>query len=76
MILIFALAGTFTATLAGISALIMGQSWWMGLASYLTVGMLTVGIIAIFTALSVKVVGRKGDIPHPEARHDFNRAIT
>ena len=63
MILVFALAGTFTATIAGVGALLMGQSWWMGLASYLAAGMLTVFILAVFTAISLKVAGRKTDAP-------------
>ena len=63
MILVFALAGTFTATLAGVGALLMGQSWWMGLASYMAAGMLTVLILAVFTAISLKIAGRRTDTP-------------
>ena len=61
MILVFALAGTFTATLAGVTALIMGQSWWIGLASYIASGMLTVFILVIFTTISLKGTARKTD---------------
>ena len=65
MILVFALAGTFTATIAGVTALITGHSWWMGLASYAVVGMLTVFIIAVFMAFAAKAGARKGDAPTP-----------
>jgi hypothetical protein len=61
MIFVFALAGTFTATIAGVTALIMGQSWWVGLASYITAGMLTVFILAVFTSLALKANPRKVD---------------
>ena len=61
MILVFALAGTFTATLAGVAALIMGQSWWIGLASYIASGMLTVFVLVIFTTFTLKGTSRKTD---------------
>ena len=61
MILVFALAGSFTATIAGVTALIMGQSWWIGLVSYIGAGMLTVLILAAFTAFTVKTKTRKPD---------------
>lgn len=61
MILVFALAGTFTATIAGVTALVMGQPWWIGLASYVTAGMLTVLLLAVFTAFALKVTGRKAE---------------
>lgn len=67
MILVFALAGTFTATIAGVTALIMGQSWWVGLASYIAAGMLTVLILAVFTAVTLKVAARKTDMSAPGA---------
>lgn len=54
MILVFALAGSFTAIIAGVTALIMGQSWWVGLVSYITVGMLTVSVLATFAAFAIK----------------------
>lgn len=59
MILVFALAGTFTATIAGVTALIMGQPWWIGLASYIAAGMLTVFVLAIFAALTMKITARR-----------------
>lgn len=59
MILFFALAGTFTATLAGVSALVMGQPWWIGLASYIAAGMLTVGVLAAFAAFTFKASPHK-----------------
>lgn len=59
MILVFALAGTFTATIAGVTALIMGQPWWIGLASYIAAGMLTVFVLAIFAALTMKITTRR-----------------
>lgn len=68
MILVFALAGTFTATIAGVTALITGHSWWVGLASYISAGMLTVFILAVFTAFAVKAGTRKGDAPKLRAR--------
>lgn len=61
MILVFALAGTFTATIAGVTALIMGQSWWIGLISYIGAGMLTISILAVFSALAVKAGPRRAD---------------
>lgn len=61
MILVFALAGTFSATIAGVTALIMGQSWWIGLASYIAAGMLTVFILAVFMSLALKAKPRKAD---------------
>lgn len=63
MILVFALAGTFTATIAGVTALVMGHPWWVGLASYVGAGMLTVGILAVFAAFAVKSTQRKTDAP-------------
>ena len=63
MILIFALTGTFTATIAGVTVLIMGQPWWMGLASYIAAGMITVSISAVFTALSLKSSMRTSEVP-------------
>lgn len=68
MILVFALAGTFTATLAGITALILGQPWWIGLASYICTGMLTVLVLAIFTAFALKMTSRKADTASLSAR--------
>ena len=65
MILVFALAGTFTATIAGVTALIMGQPWWIGLASYVAAGMLTVSILAVFAAFSLQTSARK---PEPALR--------
>lgn len=62
MILVFALAGTFTATIAGITALIMGQPWWIGLASYIGVGMLTVFVLAVFAAFALKTAPRKTEV--------------
>ena len=62
MILVFALAGTFTATIAGITALIMGQPWWIGLASYISVGMLTVFVLAVFAALVLKTAPRTTEV--------------
>ena len=67
MILVFALTGTFTATIAGVTALIMGQSWWIGLASYIGVGMLTVSILAVFAALAMKTGPRRADVPQMRA---------
>lgn len=63
MILVFALTGTFTATIAGVTALIMGQPWWIGLASYIATGMLTVFILAVFAALALKNTARKSAVP-------------
>lgn len=63
MILIFALAGTFTATMAGVTALMMGQPWWIGLASYIAAGMLTVFILGVFAAFTLKNPARKTDTP-------------
>lgn len=63
MILIFALAGTFTAMIAGVSALIMGQPWWIGLASYVAAGMLTVCGLAVFSAFASKASLRKAEGP-------------
>ena len=54
MILVFALAGTFAATVAAVSALAMGQPWWIGLASYIGAGMVTVCFSAVFFALAKK----------------------
>lgn len=62
MILVFALAGIFTATVAGITALMMGQPWWIGLASYIGTGMLTVFVLAIFVAFALKSTPRKADV--------------
>jgi hypothetical protein len=61
MILVFALAGTFTATIAGVTALVMGQPWWIGLASYIATGMITVFILAVFTSLALKAKPHKAD---------------
>lgn len=52
MILVFALAGTFAATVAAVSALVMGQPWWIGLASYVGAGMVTICFSAIFFAFA------------------------
>jgi heme/copper-type cytochrome/quinol oxidase subunit 2 len=68
MIFVFALAGTFTATIAGVTALVMGQSWWIGLASYMAVGMLTVFVLAVFVGLALKAVPRKADAQPVRAR--------
>lgn len=68
MILIFALAGIFTATVAGVTALIMGQPWWIGLASYIGTGMLTVFVLALFAALALKSTARNADTPSLRAR--------
>lgn len=62
MILVFALAGIFTATIAAVSAVIMGQPWWIGLASYIGAGMLTVFVMAIFVAFGLKSTARKADM--------------
>jgi putative flippase GtrA len=59
MILVFALAGIFTATVAGVTALIMGQPWWIGLVSYIGTGMLTVFILAIFVTFAMKTTARR-----------------
>ena len=59
MILVFALAGIFTATVASVTALVMGHSWWIGLASYIGAGMLTVLAIAIFATVAPKVGARR-----------------
>ena len=67
MILVFVLAGTFTATLAGAAALVMGHPWWIGLASYVATGMLTVLVLAVFTAITLKVAARKTDTSAPGA---------
>lgn len=67
MILVFALAGTFTATIAGVTALIMGQSWWIGLAIYIGAGMLTVGILAVFATLAMKTGPRRAGTPQMHA---------
>jgi len=67
MILVFALAGTFTATIAGVTALIMGQSWWVGLASYISAGMLTVGVLAVFTTFALKTRTHRADAPQMRA---------
>jgi heme/copper-type cytochrome/quinol oxidase subunit 2 len=74
MILVFALAGTFTATIAGVTALIMGQSWWIGLASYITAGMLTVFVLGLFTTFVLKAAPRRAETsarraPMPLAEH-------
>ena len=61
MILVFASAGTFTATIAGVTALIMGYPWWMGLASYIAAGMLTVFILAVFTVFVLKAPAGRTD---------------
>ena len=71
MILVFALAGTFTATIAGATALIMGQSWWIGLASYIGAGTLTVGILAAFATFAMKVVPRRTGAPQIHAGIPF-----
>jgi hypothetical protein len=63
VILMFALAGTFTATVAGVTALIMGQSWWIGLVCYIGAGMLTVFILAVFAAFALKTTSRKAEAP-------------
>lgn len=63
MILIFALAGSFTATIAGVSALVMGQPWWVGLASYVAAGMLTVCVLAVFSVFATKASLRKAEGP-------------
>jgi len=63
MILIFALAGTFTAMIAGVSALVMGQPWWIGLASYVAAGIITVCFLAVFSAFSTKAGQRKAEGP-------------
>lgn len=68
MILIFALAGTFTATIAGITALVMGQSWWIGLASYAATGLLTVFILGVFAAFAIKATSHRTDLPNLRAR--------
>lgn len=68
MILVFALAGTFTATIAGVTALVMGQPWWIGLASYVGVGMLTVFALAVFTVFALKIRAHKTDIPALRSR--------
>lgn len=67
MILVFALAGTFTATIAGVTALIMGHSWWIGLASYIGAGMLTVGILAVFATFAMKAGPRRANAPQMRA---------
>lgn len=67
MILVFALAGTFTATIAGVTALIMGHSWWIGLASYIGAGMSTVGILAVFATFALKAGPRRTDAPQMHA---------
>jgi hypothetical protein len=59
MILVFALAGTFMATIVGVTTLIMGQPWWIGLASYIGAGMLTVCVLAVVAAFALKVAPRK-----------------
>jgi heme/copper-type cytochrome/quinol oxidase subunit 2 len=61
MVLVFALAGTFTATVAGVTALIMGQSWWVGLASYFAAGMLTVLVLGLFATFALKAAPRKAE---------------
>ena len=61
MILIFALAGTFTAMIAGVSALAMGQPLWIGLASYVAAGMLTVCVLAVFSAFASKASSRRAE---------------
>lgn len=68
MILIFALAGTFAATVAAVSALIMGQPWWIGLASYIGAGMLTVCFSAVFFAFAKKPSTAKTKTPNVRAR--------
>ena len=56
MILVFALVGTFTATLAGVTTILMGQSWWMAVINYIGTGMFTVAALA---ALSTLWLGRR-----------------
>lgn len=63
MILIFALVGSFSATIAGLMAMIAGQPWWIGLASYIGAGTLTVSVLAVFMALQAKDSPRKGGGP-------------
>ena len=72
MILVFALAGKFTATVAAITVLIMGQSGWVGLASYIGVGALTVFVLAAFSAFTLNTTARKPD--HPTARSGMTLA--
>lgn len=67
MILVFALTGTFAATIAGVTALIMGQSWWIGLANYIGAGMLTVSILAVFAALAMRTGPRRAAAPQMRA---------
>ena len=64
MILIFALAGTFAATVAAVSALIMGQPWWIGLASYISAGVLTVCFSAVFFSLAKKPSKSAAKVPN------------
>lgn len=61
LILIFVLAGTFAATVAAIGTLIMGHPWWMGLASYIAAGMLTVCFAAVFFAFARNPFPRKAE---------------
>ena len=67
MILFFALAGTFAATVAAVSALIMGQPWWIGLASYISAGMLTVCFSAVFFSLAKKPLKSAAKVPNLRA---------
>ena len=67
MILIFALAGTFAATVAAVSALIMGQPWWIGLASYISAGVLTVCFSAVFFSLAKKPSKSAAKVPNLRA---------
>ena len=67
MILVFALAGTFAATVAAISALVMGQPWWIGLASYIGAGMVTVCFSAVFFAFAKKPAPAMAKAPNLRA---------
>jgi hypothetical protein len=62
MILAFALIGSFAATLAAAVALLTGQSWWIGLASYMGAGLLTVCIAATLTAVTLNSGTRKTEV--------------
>ena len=72
MILVFALAGSFTATIAGVTAMMMGQSWWIGMASYIGTGLLTVFVLGAFTAFGFKTPARKAD--HSKGRSGLTLA--
>ena len=74
MILVFALVGTCAATIAAVSALMMGQPWWIGLASYIGAGMLTVcfsAVFFVFTQKSNKATTKTPNlrVPLPLAEH-------